>query len=527
MTSLASTQPRAAVFAWLRLLISGLAIVLQIAFFVAAIVYFSKHLPWLFAVHVALSVVVVIAILASSMAPEYKLAWSIPILLLPLVGGAFYLLYGHRHFSARELTTIHPIWEKSRELRRANTRHVLVDETHPNAPRLEHYLRTSANYPGDPDTEVTYYDSGDKVWKAMLAELENAERYILFQYFIISAGKMWDELHAVLARKAAEGVDVRVLYDDLGSVFTLPKKFESTLREEGIKVQPINPFGLRMTLRYNNRNHAKIMVIDGKVGFTGGVNIGDEYINLDSPYGYWKDTAVRLRGPAVYNLAIMFATVWNAGEDDLDWTQLPADPAAHARTSGKPARPATVDPAVGWVQPYDDSPYSNLRVGEDAYLTLLSNAQHRVDITSPYLIVDAQVTGALKRAARSGLQIRIITPNHGDNWFVHETTRSAYRDLVEAGVQIYEFTPGYMHAKMMIADGESAIIGTINFDYRSLRLHQECAVWLHRVPVIEQMVDGFETTLEKCQPITLEMCQEVSWWRRGIRVVLRTLAPFM
>lgn len=523
MTSSSPTQPRIVALTWLRLIIVGLALIAQVAFFVLAVIFFTNKLPWLFAIHMLISFAVVVAIVASAMTPEYKLAWSIPILAMPLVGGLFYVLYGANYFTRKERATVMKPWLESRELLRdVGDEDGCVggsgEDISAGAKRQCRYLRGAAGYPAYRDTLVTYYPIGEKAWRAMLAELEKAERYILFQYFIISAGQMWDELHEVLARKAAAGVDVRVLYDDLGSVFTLPRGFESTLTAEGIRVQPINPFGLRMQLRYNNRNHAKILVIDGKVGFTGGVNIGDEYINLERPYGHWKDTAVRLEGSAAYSLAVMFATVWNAGDDPLDWDMLPATEWRESIGTGRD---------TGWVQPYDDSPYDKLTVGQDAYITLLATAKKTVDITSPYLIVDGELSGALKRAVRSGVRVRIITPHIGDSWFVHETTRSSYRDLVAAGVEIYEYKPGYMHAKMMIADGESAIIGTINLDYRSLHLHQECGVWLYRVPAINNMIADYEQTLEKCIPMTLEICRSVPWYRRAIRGVLRTIAPLM
>lgn len=522
MTPSSGTKPRIAILTWLRLLIIGLALVAQVAFFVIAVLFFSQKLPWLFAIHMLISFAVVVAIVASAMTPEYKLAWSIPILAMPLVGGLFYVLYGANYFTRKERSVVMKPWLESRQLLRGiDGENDCADsdgEASAGAMRQRRYLRGAAGYPYYQNTRVTYYPIGEKAWRAMLAELEKAERYILFQYFIISAGQMWDELHKVLARKAAQGVDVRVLYDDLGSVFTLPRGFESTLTAEGIRVQPINPFGLRMQLRYNNRNHAKILVIDGAVAFTGGVNIGDEYINLESPYGHWKDTAVRLEGSAAYSLAVMFATVWNAGDDPLDWNILPGTTRREPIGAGR---------STGWVQPYDDSPYDKLTVGQDAYITLLATAKKTVDITSPYLIVDAELSGALKRAVRSGVRVRIITPHIGDSWFVHETTRSSYRDLVAAGVEIYEYEPGYMHAKMMIADGESAIIGTINLDYRSLHLHQECGVWLYRVPAINDMIADYEQTLEKCIPMTLEVCRSVPWYRRAIRGLLRTIAPLM
>lgn len=518
MLSSPATTPQPAALTWLRLGFVGLAFILQLALFVVGVLYFSSSLPWLFTAHLVISGAVVLAIAGSTMRPEYKLMWSLPIVIVPLVGGMFYLVYGRNHFTPRERATLRKPWDHSRTLlARAATPVEFPADTPAGPRRQEHYLRATAGYPASTNTLVTYYPTGEDAFEAMLAELEKAEDYILFQYFIITAGHMWDRLHAILARKAAAGVRVHILYDDLGSVFTLPRHFRRNLEAEGIHVQPINPFGFRMLLRYNNRNHEKILVIDGKVGFTGGINIGDEYINRASPYGYWKDTAVRLEGSAVYNLAIMFATVWNGGKEPLDWQML-TPPASTQPDDGA---------AHGIVQPYDDSPFDDLLVGQDAYLNLLSTARKTVDITSPYLIVDAEVTGALMRAARAGVRVRIITPHIGDSWFVHETTRASYPELIAAGVEIYEYKPGYMHAKMMIADEDSAIIGTINHDYRSLHLHQECGVWLYQVPIIAHMRADIERTLQSCIPISLEECRKTPWLRRAVRRVLRAFAPLM
>ncbi|MDO4785027.1 MAG: phospholipase D-like domain-containing protein [Propionibacteriaceae bacterium] len=508
------SRARGAFIAWARMLFTGLALLAQIALLVVAIWYFRSFSPWVLAAQLVLALAVMTAIVSSDLAPEYKLAWILPLSIAPVFGSVFYLLYGFHPLTARERRRSHQVEENARKALAAVTQPPPADLS-PSASRQSEYLSGVGGFPRYDRTGVGYYPLGEAGFAQMLRDLEQAESYILFQYFIISAGHMWDQIFAVLSRKAHEGVEVRVLYDDVGSHFTIPRRFHQTLTEAGIKVQAINPLRPRLSLRYNHRDHRKILVIDGRVGFTGGINIGDEYINRIEVYGHWKDNLLRLEGPAVWSLAVIFFTAWDASS-----TPTPLE-------GYRPAEPAQCEEAGGWVQPFTDSPYDDLTVGLDTYLSLFSQAKQSVDILTPYLILDARTTATLVTAARSGVRVRIVTPHIGDSWLVHEATRSFYGVLVSAGVEVYEYTPGYMHAKVVVADGDTAVVGTINFDYRSFYLHHENAVWLHRVPAIAEITADFGDVLAHSQPVGPDALAAVPWWRRGVRAVVRVFAPLL
>ncbi|MEZ5087212.1 MAG: cardiolipin synthase [Tessaracoccus sp.] len=495
----------------------AVAIVAQFGLLVWIVLALSESSPWVYAFSLALSIVAVLWIVVTPMPPEYRLAWVIPILLVPVLGGAFYLLYGARLLGRKDRQRLA---QAELETRKALTTgpavRPVLDLLPPDVARQSQYLNATGDFPACEATKVEYFAVGDDAFPRMLEDMEKAERYILFEYFIVAAGVMWDQMFDVMKRKAAQGVDVRVLYDDLGSYFVLPADFHKKLNAAGIKVQAVNPLGVRLRLRYNNRNHRKILVIDGVVSYTGGINIADEYINSIEKFGHWKDTVVRIEGPATWSFVAMFLSVWNFDDDPADYADF------------VPTRETKQDHRDwGVVQPFDDSPFDNIAAGEEAYLGMINRAREYVDIFTPYLIIDARMLEGLKQAALSGIRVRIVTPFIPDKKLVFEVTRSFYLPLIEAGVEIYEYTPGFMHAKQIVADGRAGIIGTINFDYRSFFLHQECAVWLYESPVLRDMEDDFDATIAVSQRITLEDCLSVPWPRRLLRAILSTFAPLM
>ncbi|MDF1488118.1 cardiolipin synthase [Tessaracoccus caeni] len=501
---------------WGRMGAVAVAIVAQLGLYVWIVLALADSSPWVYAFSLLLSVVAVLWIVATPMPPEYKLAWVIPILLVPVLGGAFYLLYGARRFRGKDRQRLAIAQaEATKALTAGPALQIAGGRLPTDMARQTRYLTTAGSFPVCDATKMEYFALGDHAFPRMLADMEKAERYILFEYFIVAAGEMWDQMFDVMRRKAAQGVDVRVLYDDLGSHFVLPRDFHKKLHEAGIKVQAVNPLGVRLRLRYNNRNHRKILVIDGVVSYTGGINIADEYINAIVKFGHWKDTVVRLEGPATWSFVAMFLSVWSFVDETADYTDFM--PVGDTRQDGD----------WGVVQPFDDSPFDNIPVGEEAYLGMINRARQYVDIFTPYLIIDARMLEGLKHAAMSGIRVRIVTPHIPDKKLVFEVTRAYYHPLVEAGVEIYEYTPGFMHAKQIVVDGRSGIIGTINFDYRSFFLHQECAVWLYESPVLKDMQDDFDATIAVSQRVTLEDCLAVPWWRHLARAILSTFAPLM
>lgn len=532
MAGVSNSKASTALVIWSKLAGIIIAFAIQIGIFVVTFLLFASYFPWVVGLQLVISLCVLVMILGSDMPPEYKLSWTIAILVLPIFGGVFYLFYG-RHmlnkkdrarldaaaaaasatFPAKSLISVNnPQGLAAPKPNQVPQQAMALPEP---ARRQVTFLGEVGSFPAYDQTAVSYYPLGDDALPAMLAEMERAEHFILFQYFILSAGEMWDRIHEVMVRKAAQGVKVLVMYDDLGSYFTLPANLHQTLNSEGILVQALNKFGGKVQLKYNNRDHRKILVVDGRVGFTGGINIADEYINKVVVHGHWKDTVIKLEGPAVRSLQVMFLTWWNGQVDPIDLNDF------------RPRRDFSVPDAVGYVQPYDDSPFDDQSVGEDAYLNLIEQARTSVDIFSPYLIIDSRMQEGLAKTARSGVRVRIVTPHVADKWYVHETTRSYYEKLTEAGVEIYEYTPGFIHAKQMVADNQHAIVGTINLDYRSLYLHNECAVYMYNTPVIEEISADIEATIAISQRISYQQAADVSWFRRSVRALLRTFGNMM
>lgn len=356
------------------------------------------------------------------------------------------------------------------------------------------------------------------MFPAFLEELKKAERYIFLEYFIIAEGKMWNAVTDILRQKAGEGVDVRVIYDDMGCIMLLPQNYARKLNAMGIRCQVFNRFIPVLSARLNNRDHRKIGIIDGKVAFTGGVNFADEYINEYERFGHWKDNAVMLRGDAAWSMTVMFLTMW----DYLDTHGESVQSYAHYR----PQEPVKDENASGWVQPYTDTPLDSEAVGETIYLNMIHRAERYIWITTPYLIIDELLENALCTAAKCGIDVRIITPGIGDKFMVYEATKSYYRHLIQSGVKIYEYTPGFIHAKTFLCDDRYATVGTVNLDFRSLYLHFECGVWMYQSDVIADIKEDYQRTLEKCRLVREEDCHN-NFLRGLFRAILALLAPMM
>lgn len=465
------------------------------------------------ALGVALSVLMCIAIISKdSTAPEFKISWILIFMIMPVQGGLLYLLWGDKR----------PAIPLRRRLERARARITPLRTAGPDAlPVLEarlprtaetaRYLRQYGDFPVCRSTGATYYPCGEAAFPDMLAALESAQRYIFIETFILGQGSMWEEIHGILRRKAAAGLEVRVIYDDAGSLTVLPGRYWRQLEEEGIHAFAFNPFVPWLNLVMNNRDHRKIMVIDGVTAFTGGVNLADEYINRVERFGYWKDSAVRLQGDAAWSFATMFLEFWDANRPD----PLPADR----------FRPAPSGPAgTCMVQPYSDSPVDRESVAKNTYLDLIAQAQRRLRIATPYLILDNDTLTALELAAKRGVDVRIYTPGIPDKKMIYQLTRSYFPPLLKAGVKIYSYTPGFLHAKTWLVDDTVAVVGSVNLDYRSLYLHFECGALLYGCPALEDVRRDFESIETDSVPVRLTDC------RTGlvggcVSALLRVLAP--
>ncbi len=483
---------------------------------------FPAFAGYFHALCIIISGIAVLHLINNKINPAYKIAWIVPILLFPIFGGVFYALLGGNKLSKRTRRKLQRIERKMEQaFPPSDDIQALLQQIASiqiSAANQSAYITEYALCPPHEHTRTEYLSSGELKFERLKQELRRAQHYIFLEYFIIEPGIMWDSILEILQYKVKNGVEVRVIYDDIGCIRTLPHKYHQTLEDMGIKCCVFNPFLPVLSGRFNNRDHRKIAVIDGRVGFTGGINLADEYINARMRFGHWKDTAIVLEGSGVWNLTVMFLSMWGylrGVEESFD----------HFRPYLE--IPRSLPFSKGYAQPFCDSPWDQESVGENVYLNMVTRANRYVYITTPYLVIDHEMLTALSNSAKSGVDIRIITPHIPDKWYVHEVSRAHYPLLLEQGVRIYEYTPGFIHAKTFCCDDQFAVIGTINLDYRSLYLHMECGVWLYGTESIADMKQDFLRTLRKSQEITLEDCRRVPWYRRLLRAFLRAFAPLM
>lgn len=464
----------------------------------------------------ALSAFMAFYLLNHPMNATTRQTWLILILLMPVVGTMLYIYVdmdvGHRLVRARleqigrETEGLLPRQEKLMES---------VRVAEPELYSLARYALRVGGFPMYADTRVDYFPQGEDKFAALLESLERAEKFIFMEYFIIDEGYMWGSVLEILARKARQGVDVRVLYDGTCALFRLPYRYPEKLRVMGIQCKMFSPIRPLVSTHYNNRDHRKIVVVDGHTAFTGGVNLADEYINRKEVYGHWKDTAIRLRGPAARSFTLMFLQMWNVSEWKVEYAQYLSAPIPPA------------PPAPGFVLPYGDNPFDDERVGEAIYLDILNRAERYVHIMTPYLIIDGEMTSALTLAAKRGVDVKLILPHIPDKKSAFSLAYMHYHELLRAGVRIYEYTPGFVHAKSFVSDDEKAVVGTINLDYRSLYLHFECAAYLFQMPVVYDVEQDFQRTLKQCQQVTLESMKRDRFYRKALGPLLKLFAPLM
>ena len=507
------TGLRAVLFSRLGLI--TLLLALQILLLLGVLYKLSSLAPYYAGAASLLVAVMGLWLVNSSLEPAGKLTWMAIIAVMPVFGALLYLYteldIGHRALSRRV-----------QQLQRQTENLLVQDEgvlqalqqKQPRAAAMTRYVAKSGCYPVYQNTRVRYHASGEEKFAALLREIEKAEHFIFLEYFIVAEGEMWGSILQLLAEKAAAGVDVRVLYDGSCEFTTLPHDYPARLAELGIKAKMFAPASPFVSTHYNYRDHRKIAVIDGHTAFTGGVNLADEYINRLQKYGHWKDTAVMLKGDAARSLTLLFLQMWNLDERQGEFERflLP--------------KPADVQ-SEGFVMPFGDCPLDSYKTAQQVYLDLLYRAERYVHIMSPYLIIDSDMEAALQYAASRGVNVKLMLPAIPDKWVAHALARGHYPALMGAGVKIYEYTPGYVHAKQFIVDGREAVIGTVNLDYRSLWHHYECAVWLYETPCIADMERDFQQTLTLCAQVTP---QTIAAQRRSIRLlgkILKVFAPLL
>lgn len=501
-----------------RLVVIGLLIVAQFIGFFVLVVKLSEYTPLVYVAFVVFSFIVAGYVMTKDDNPSYKTLWLVVILAVPLFGGICYFLFGNKRLpkKVRAAATVFTSTKSSNKVRDPKILQNLADEDMDLA-RIAKYLDDSGGFPLWSNSEAQYFPLGEHKYYAMLDELNKANNYILLEYFIIDQGDMWNSIHDILLEKLHAGVDVYIIYDDMGCISTLPANYANILREEGFKVLVFNPFKPHLSPIMNYRDHRKILVIDGKTAFTGGVNLADEYINRKKRFGHWKDSAVMVKGDAVWNFVDAFFKMWNF-----------ALPARAQKVDVSQYKDTIVrQEPDGYVQPFSDSPLDNENVSENLFLNIINKAKDYVYITTPYLVIDYEMQTALCLAAKNGVDVRIVTPGIPDKKAVFQVTRSFYLPLVEAGVKIYEYTPGFLHGKNLVSDDKVAMVGTVNLDYRSFYFHFECGSVFYNSSVLSDIKKDLDDTMSISQEITLAHAREVPLPQRLLRAMLRLVAPVM
>ena len=500
-----------------RMVIVGLILALQVSWFIFALFRLGNYSNMINMIFKFISVLVVLYLINKDENPAYKIAWIIPILLVPLLGGILYLAIGNKK----------PVRKMRKKIESVNQltscllyqKQDVLDEIgmlNKVALGQMKYLVDVANYPVYKNTDSKYFRIGEEYYEALLSELKKAKHYIFLEYFIVEEGEMWNSILEILEQKAKEGLDVRFMYDDVGCVSLLPYKYYQKLEEKGIKSIAINPFRPIFSVAMNNRDHRKIAVIDGHTGFTGGINLADEYINKKLRFGHWKDTGIMLRGEAVWSLTLIFLQMWNANrQTDSDYSVFFPHKNHKEQFVGN-----------GYVLPYADSPLDSEITGENVYMNLINSATDYCYIYTPYLIIDNEMQTSLALAAKRGVDVRIITPGIPDKKLVFRVTRSYYPDLIKAGVKIYEYTLGFLHAKCIVVDDSYATVGSINFDYRSLFLHFELGVLLYQTSSVLEVKQDCLDTISKCKRMELSDMKQ-GFFAELLQAILRLFSPLL
>lgn len=481
-----------------------LLVLLQV-FLLAAIVFIGAELPFARAVYCLVTLVCVFFVVNSGINPAYKLAWAVTMLLFPVYGGFIWLLMGKKHTENTIFRQMQPFFRETAKLMPPS------EKTEGNAAE---YLKRQG-FPACPAEDCRYFSMGEELFSAMLERARTAQKSIYIEFFIISEGQAWDMLLEILSEKVAAGVDVRIVIDGAGSLYTKPAGFIGKMRELGIDCREFNPVLPRISGRINFRDHRKLFIVDEKYAFCGGINISDEYMNYKERFGVWKDTGFEVGGAAAVSFTLMFLGMWSylSGKREIP----PPDVLPQKREAGE----------AGTLLPFSDAPLDNRAVSLRVYLSLIAEAKESVFVTTPYLVCDEEMLGALCFAARSGKDVRIITPHIPDKKSVNIITKSYYPRLIEAGVRIFEYKPGFIHAKNLVIDGKTAVVGTVNLDYRSFYLLFECACIFYGGNVPKAACRDFLDTQHRSIEIKEEDCRRISPFVKIVRGLLKLYAPLM
>lgn len=494
-----------------RMFIVGILLLIQIIILILLILQIGVSGLYVMVAFFAVAIIVDVSIINRDFNPAYKISWVLAVTIIPFVGVSFYLMFGRVAVNKKTRKLIYKNHsDLIAHLENKDPNIIIKDD---NFNKIRNYVKnTTAMHLWD-NTITKVLTPGEEKLNYLLEELKNAERFIFLEYFIIQEGKMWNSILEILEEKVKQGVDVRLIYDDFGCIKRLPSNFKKKLIAKGIKVKSFNPIVPRLSMIMNYRDHRKIAIIDGNVGITGGINLADEYINEIELFGHWKDASILIKGDAVWNLTLLFLEMWRfVTKEEVDYEGY---------------KPTLSYPTTGFVLPFGDGPFTGHLSTEMTYMQIIQNTKKYIYITTPYLILDNEIVTALKTSAISGVDVRIITPCIPDKKIVFLVTKSYYKELIEAGVKIYEYTPGFIHSKTFVADDEIGMIGTANLDFRSLYLHFEDSVILYKTTSVNELKIDFENTLELSKQVTYEECTKMSFLKKIIASILRAFSPML
>lgn len=498
-----------------RFFITALLMLIQVIILVVLMGILAVNFSVYYILTMIAAALVVMDIANDKMNPSFKLPWAIFVLAVPIVGAPLYILFA----KSKQTRRISKRFKNYRTLMRNTLPYPddalpIIEEEEPEIARQLNYVRSTAYAPVFKNTEAVYLPTGEEYFQAVIREIKKARKFVFLEYFILEEGKMFGQILDILKQKIDEGVEVRIMYDDIGSINKLPKKYDRRLEEMGFRVSVFNRMKPSLDAFLNYRDHRKILVVDGNVGFTGGINLADEYINAVERFGHWKDTGIMIRGEAVTKLTETFLQLWHfsRGETIIDYKEYSSTLSC---------------PSDGFIQPFSDGPSTDDLTAEMCYMGLINCAVKHFYITTPYLILDNEMTTALCHAAKSGVDVRIITPHIPDKKLVMAVTRSNYRSLLMSGVRIFEYTPGFIHAKSVCMDGKVAVVGTANFDFRSLYLHFENCIICYKSKCVQDVENDFLQTQEKCAEITLEEIKKKGALYGLLQAILKVFSPLM
>ena len=498
--------------------ITALLIIVEFLMLIGVFYAFSEYSSFIFEAMLITGVIVMVYIINEKSNPAYKIAWIVPIMLFPLVGSMLYLFvkFNFGNIAAKGIVQKN-IKDTEKYAKSSDIIRQEIEDEDSKFLKVATYIENAGGYPAWKNTTMNYYSLGDEIFEPILELLADAKEYIFMEFFMIEEGKFWNSILEILERKAKEGLDVRIIYDDYGCVALLPRKYHVLLNKKGIKTKKYATLTPFLSTHLNNRDHRKMIIVDGKAAMSGGINLCDEYINVYEKYGHWKDNGFIIRGDAVYNYTLMFLQMWHtmaggAAEDYKKYLE---------------RKPGTEDNRImmvsyeedenikfqhpGYVIPYGDGPHQEENVAEQVYMDIVSRATKYVYIMTPYLILDHEMKQNLMHASKSGVAV----------------ARTYYPQLIKSGVKIYEYTPGFVHAKTFLADDEVAVVGTINLDFRSMYLHYECGSLFYRTEGLKDIKTDFVDMFKKCQEITMKDYYRFSIWQKLAGRILRIFGPLL